>query len=64
MPQGTEKDYRNDIGTVTRGNMQSALEHNVEYAKTLLLLFIHNARGSLDNLIGQNVITWECINGW
>ena len=27
------------------------------------LTFI-NAHNSLDNLIGQNVITWGCINGW
>ena len=26
--------------------------------------FFMNAQDSLDNLIGQNVITWGCISGW
>ena len=31
--------------------------------QTIITLFI-NAQDSLDNLIGQNVITWGCINRW
>ena len=31
-PQGAEKDYRNDIGQLTRGNMETALGHYVKCA--------------------------------